>query len=567
MNFQILKYHTFEKKIMKSILFFISVLLFSVSSYVYGQEITQETDFVVHHYPSKMELEFDKSNYPSNIKVINVLTHKQQPIIQKTSELLYINDVHPADIYKLEYTLISSKSSKPSCTYIASKSASTGSISVYFNHPFDVTYAQNQQAINLSNTVKDKLISYINNCVSTLDIAIYDSYSPSGSTGIAGAINAAYMRGVQVRIIYDGSTSSTMIPLLNSSIPRLASPTTSAYGIMHNKFVIFDANNVNPLIPLVWTGSTNWTTAQIDGPDKNSVITIQDQSLALAYKIEFEEMWGSNTMTPNTTNSKFGPYKTDNTPHNFVIGGKVVQSYFSPSDGTTAKIVSAINSANSDIEVAIMDITRSDCSGAIISKYNGGIINTNVLVDSQNPSGNQITTLQNTLSTNRAKVYSGSGIMHHKFMVVDNYNASSDPLVLVGSHNWSTSAETKNDENTLIVHDANITNQYYQAFAYLFQLAGGVIIPPLSNDSEIYQDSNLIIYPNPNRGVLQLKSNQIIDYLEVTLYDVLGNKIMNSISFNNFTQNYIDIISQPRGIYFLEANYDGTLVHLKILKD
>ena len=110
-------------------------------------------------------------------------------------------------------------------------------------------------------------------------------------------------------------------------------------------------------------------------------------------------------------------------------------------------------------------------------------------------------------------------------------------------------------------------NQYYQAFAYLFQLAGGVIIPPLSNDSEIYQDSNLIIYPNPNRGVLQLKSNQIIDYLEVTLYDVLGNKIMNSISFNNFTQNYIDIISQPRGIYFLEANYDGTLVHLKILKD
>ncbi len=548
------------------LIFFVAFLL--APSYLFSQEITKENDFTVHHYPSKIELEFDKVNLPSNIKVVNILTNKEQLVTKSsTSNTIFaINDVNPSDLYRIEYTLKNNKSTTPSTTTIAAKSASTGTMTVYFNHPVDIAYAQTQQGVNLSNTLVNMLISYINNCVATMDIAIYDSYSPSATSGIAGAINAAYARGVQVRVIYDGSTSSTMIPLLNAAIPRLASPTTSTYGIMHNKFVIFDANNADANVPFVWTGSTNWTTAQINGPDKNSVIIIQDQSLALAYKIEFEEMWGSSTLTPNTTNSKFGPHKTDNTPHNFIIGGKNVESYFSPSDGTTAKIVSAINSANTDIEVAVMDFTRTDCSSAIITKYNGGVSNSNVLVDSNNPSGNQIVTLQSVLPTNHAQVYSGSGIMHHKFMVVDNYNSASDPLVLVGSHNWSTSAETKNDENTLIVHDANIANQYYQAFAYLFQLAGGVITPPLSTISSTYQDGLLKLYPNPNNGLLHLFANQIIDHLDINIFDILGNKITTT-KYDSFTQNTIDMTNQLTGMYFIEAIIDGNVEHFKIVKD
>jgi phosphatidylserine/phosphatidylglycerophosphate/cardiolipin synthase-like enzyme len=43
------------------------------------------------------------------------------------------------------------------------------------------------------------------------------------------------------------------------------------------------------------------------------------------------------------------------------------------------------------------------------------------------------------------------------------------------SHNWSTSAETRNDENTLIINDKIVTDQYFQAFAYLYNFAGGVL--------------------------------------------------------------------------------------------
>jgi phosphatidylserine/phosphatidylglycerophosphate/cardiolipin synthase-like enzyme len=357
-----------------------------------------------------------------------------------------------------------------------------------------------------------------------------------------------------------------MIPLLNSAIPTLASPTTSSYTIMHNKFVIFDANNTNPNIPYVWTGSTNWTVAQIDGPDKNNAIVIQDQTLAAAYTLEFEEMWGGSTAQPNTTNSKFGQYKTDNTPHNFIIGGRTVESYFSPSDGTTSKIISSINSANSDIEIAVMNFTRTDISSAVLNKYAAGITNINVLVDSSNPTGNQISNLQAGLLPNHAVVDAATGIMHHKFMVVDNFDNNSDPQVLTGSHNWSTSAETKNDENTLIVHDANIANQYYQAFANVYQAAGGIIINPLANSENQLEDlKNLKIIPNPNNGVFQLFSNEPIDSLDIKIYDVLG-KLVQEKHFTQFVNSLIDMTSERAGFYVMEVNHDGNSLHYKIVK-
>lgn len=543
----------------------LSILIFFLLSIlpVLGQESIAEKDFTVHYYPTRLELVFDKSKSPSTIKVTDVSSNNEVRV-EKTnnSNLWVINSIKPSQFFTIEYTLNKDKTSILSNTTIASKSASTGTISVYFNHIVDTSLSQTQNAVNLSNTLDDMLITYIDNCVATLDIAIYNSYSPSATTGIANAINAAYARGVQVRVIYDGSTSSVMIPLLNSAIPILASPTSSSYAIMHNKFVVFDANNSNPNLPYVWTGSTNWTAVQIDGPDRNSVITLQDQTLALAYTIEFEEMWGGSAATPNTATSKFGPFKTNNTPHNFIIGGKTVESYFSPSDGTTSKIITAINSANTDIEIAVMNFTRSDISTALINKYISGFTNINVLLDSSNPTGNQIGTLQAGLLPNHALVDTAPGIMHHKFMVVDNFNSASDPLVLVGSHNWSTSAETKNDENTLIVHDANVANQYFQAFASMYQIAGGTL-SNLENTTD--EKSVLKIVPNPNNGIFDIVSSNTMERLDLVIYDVLGKRIATK-NFNSFNTASMDLSNESAGFYFIEATTDGTIYHYKFIK-
>ncbi len=528
----------------------------------YSQQTVKENDYTIVYNKSKIAFQFNQQNtVVTNAVDVN---SKKTITLRKEGTQYILDNLSPAEIIKVDYQVTTQKGITTQSTYLASPSASTGAINVYFNHVVNTSYSQVQPAVNLADSLDDMLINYINACQNTLDIAIYNSYSPSGATGIAGAINAAYNRGVQVRVIYDGSTSSVMIPLLNSGIPVLASPTSSSYGIMHNKFVIFDANSSDPNKPYVWTGSTNWTSVQIDGPDRNSVIAIQDQALALGYKIEFEEMWGSSTMTPDLVLSEFGPYKIDNTPHTYIIGGKTVNSYFSPSDNVNAKIIAAINSANSDINIATMVLTRSDISNSLISKYNGGLTNINIVTDTQNPTGNQFDNLQANLAANHVVKFTNSGIMHHKFMVVDNFNSTSDPLVLVGSHNWSSSAENKNDENTLIVHDLNIANQYYQAFAFLYVDAGGQIT--LANPE--FTTHEFALYPNPTTGLLTIdtKNAYSLENVSIRIHDALGKNVFFN-EYSSLVHENISISNQAAGLYFVTIQTNGKTWHYKVIKE
>ena len=526
-------------------------IAFCYSLNFYSQTI-KEKNYTINYLDKNIELIFDS---PVNLSIHDAFSEEEIPFIveHNKSNAYLLNDVPSGKILKLDYGF-SVRSTAVESSYVATQSVSTGAINVYFNHAVNTSVATTQNAVNLGNTLDDMLVNYINACASKLDIAIYNSYSPSSTTGIAGAINAAYNRGVQIRLIYDGSTGSTMIPLLNSAIPILASPSSSSYGIMHNKFVIFDANSSDASKPFVWTGSTNWTVAQIDGPDKNSVIAIQDQSLALGYTLEFNEMWGSATTLPDLVASKFGPYKLDNTPHSYVIGGKVVNSYFSPSDGANSKIITAINSANSDINIATMVITRDDITTAILNKYNAGLSNINVVMDSQNPSGNDFTTIQSGILSNHAVVYNLSGIMHHKFMVIDNSNSASDPQVVIGSHNWSSSAETKNDENILIIHDANVTNQYYQAFTYLYQEVGGV----LAVNENVISDK-LVVYPTITTDYIYLSNPENKTYA-YSIYNGLGQMVQSAT-----TTNSIDLSNKAKGLYFVTLNNDNQTKTFKIL--
>ncbi len=533
---------------MKSKLQVVVVLLLAGYSTLFGQIQIHEKDYTLRYYPNQLTIQFLDSLAAQTVVLEDAFSSATLSFEQSSNPLeIKLLQLRPSQILKINY--LDNQHQRQS-SYIANSSISSGAIEVYFNHTVATAFAQSQAALNLGNLLDDKLITYINECQNDLSIAIYNSYSTSAASGIAGAINAAYDRGVKVRLIYDGSTSSLMIPLLNPLIPILPSPSSSSYGIMHNKFVIFDAESSDPNQPFVWTGSTNWTASQIDGPDRNNAIVIQDQALALAYKMEFDEMWGSNSMIPNPINSKFGPYKSDNTPHHFVVGNKVIDAYFSPSDGANGKIIDAINSADTDLEIATMLITRSDVKNTLLAKYNAGLTNINLLVDSQNPTGNQISAIQAGLPLGHAMVFSLSGIMHHKFLVADNFNPNSDPLVLTGSHNWSNSAETKNDENTLIVHDANIANQYFQAFADLYQQAGGNM--EFLGVQASSANANLCsIYPNPTSGDCFISWNQIpTDSSIVRVFSAMGMQVL-AQKLNAESTNTIRCSMLEVGIYFV----------------
>ena len=344
-------------------------------------------------------------------------------------------------------------------------SNSTGTIKAYFNHPLDTTDAPQFAANFLNESIDDTLIAYLDRATESIDFTMYDFIGDSISDVVA-ALNAAYERGVDVRIITDGNYEAENVVLanVNPAIRRITSPTTEDYTIMHNKFVVIDAQSTDANKPLVWTGSTNFSGRQINR-DPNNVIIIQDQTLARTYTLEFNEMWGSNGLEPDTNVSKFGSFKTDNTPHEFRIAGKRVECYFSPSDNTNQRILSSIGTANDSLHFAAMLITRFDILNALTAAIDSGVVVKGII------NSDTSTTIYDDLSlamgANLTVNPVTSEIMHHKFMLAD-VGTESDPLLLTGSHNWSTNATTRNDENTLIVHDADIAELYYRAWRGIF---------------------------------------------------------------------------------------------------
>jgi phosphatidylserine/phosphatidylglycerophosphate/cardiolipin synthase-like enzyme len=57
------------------------------------------------------------------------------------------------------------------------------------------------------------------------------------------------------------------------------------------------------------------------------------------------------------------------------------------------------------------------------------------------------------------------GFLHHKFIVVDQR------IVITGSMNYSTNAEVSNDENVIIIDNAEIARLYLQEFERVWGLA------------------------------------------------------------------------------------------------
>jgi hypothetical protein len=147
--------------------------------------------------------------------------------------------------------------------------------------------------------------------------------------------------------------------------------------------------------------------------------------------------------------------------------------------------------------------------------------------------------------------------------------------VLTGSHNWSNSANTKNDENTIIIHNDTIANLFLQYFKASFNSLGGTLTMPPYGCSTTTKASatasvkdNIVIYPNPSYGNIsicyQLSSAQSVS---IDIYNLTGQKVI--ALMNNVTQeagrhisNYA--FSTP-GIYFVHIIAGGESFTKKVL--
>ncbi len=400
-----------------------------------------------------------------------------------TNHVVSIPGLQPGTIYYASVTSSNVDGSSTSTVRpYATKSLSSGEIRTYFTRQVDNSYATIENAISLGSATNDTIAAYILRAQQSVDIAIYNF---TDDATIANAINNRYNAGVQVRIISDGSTAQMGLAILNPNIPIVERVNASGTGIMHNKFIVVDADSAAN--SWVFTGSTNWTDNNMSA-DFNNIIIFQDQSIARGYRLEFEEMWGGSVAQPGNPNGVFGASKTNNTPLQYVMGPDdiKVESYFSPTDNTNGAIIKTMQTTDANLDYAILAFTRADIADAIIAEDDLFLVLVRGMMEQTSDPASEFAYLQAA----GQDIRSHEGIandLHHKYCIVDHSTLDSDPTVLTGSHNWSSAAQTTNDENTVVVHDARVANLFLQEFMATWSLVG--VEDEINND--------MSVYPNP----------------------------------------------------------------------
>ncbi|MFN7326626.1 MAG: phospholipase D-like domain-containing protein [Chitinophagales bacterium] len=413
---------------------------------------------------------------------------------------------------------------------IATPSLSSGEVELYFSGSVDPSFLAGQSPLGTTpEACLAAVIEKINQAQQTIDVAMYNI----NRTDIAAALFAAQARGVRVRYVAAEAAASSAL----GNNPPFPVVFGNEDALMHNKFMVVDVDD--PSNAWIMSGSMNWTTSNIFN-DYNNLLFIQDQSLALAYQMEFEEMWGGSGNTPDPSLQRFGASKLDNTPHHFLINGKRVELWFSPSDKVTDKIVSTIETADNSLEFALFSFTRNEPGNALASLHNLGTATVRGMIDNINDVGSEYDYLLDQGVPVSAHPLPGE--LHHKYMVVDALSVSDDPLVLTGSHNWSTNAETKNDENTLIIYDPSLARLYRAEFEQRYA-ENTVSTTGLFNPA-------IRIWPNPTSDFLVIEGLPE-EQVAVEVWSAMGQRVWQAQVVGT---TRLSIQELPAGAY---------LIHLK----
>jgi len=287
------------------------------------------------------------------------------------------------------------------------------------------------------------LVDLMNKATKTIDVADYDFDLADVSTAMA----QAEARGVQVRMVTDTDTYTSTNKDVKAAFATLKKANIPVVddkreAIMHNKFTVVDGEWVS-------TGSWNYT----DGDTyhlNNNMIVIHSTDLAANYTNEFEKMF---------VQKDFGKAKNKSLPHpDLNIDGTVIQNCFAPEMDCTSEIVQTLSKATKSIDFMAFSFTDDSIGNTMIARSKNGVAVSGVF----ETTGSQTQYSEyGPLKTAGLPVYTDGNpwTMHHKVIIID------DHIVIFGSFNFSQSANESNDENLLIVDNANLA----QAFTAEFQ--------------------------------------------------------------------------------------------------
>ncbi len=306
---------------------------------------------------------------------------------------------------------------------------------LYFTDPANPLSSQQTGGID------QPLADAIDSAKLSVDIAIYSLSLNS----IRDAILRAQDRGVQVRMVMESENMDRSDPqrLIDAGIPILGD---RREGLMHNKFVIIDGSEV-------WVAGMNYTdTGTYE--DNNTMMRIRSVKMAENFTTEFEEMF---------VDDKFGDNVRAETPNPRVtIDGIPMDTYFSPDDGVQAVLVDILGEAQESIYFMAFSFTADPLGDVIRQRAENGVTVAGVM-DEEQVKSNTGTEFDPFRQAGLDVFIDGNpGQMHHKIMIID------ESTVIVGSYNFSSSAETRNDEYLLVIYNEDIAAQFLEEFKRIY---------------------------------------------------------------------------------------------------
>ena len=214
-------------------------------------------------------------------------------------------------------------------------------------------------------------------------------------------------------------------------------------AIMHNKFCIVDGERIS-------TGSMNPT---VNGNEKNNnnLIIMESEILAGNYEEEFDELW----------NRIFGKGENVGKPIIYLNETKV-KNYFCPEDNCGEIIEEELKGAEESIYFMLFSFTHIGIANEIVMRMHDGVEVKGIF--EKRGSGSEYSRFK-LLEFQGADVRkdTNGGVMHHKVFIIDN------SIVITGSFNPSKNADTRNDENILIIHDKEVAEIYLEEFLYIWE--------------------------------------------------------------------------------------------------
>ena len=279
--------------------------------------------------------------------------------------------------------------------------------------------------------IDDHFLNLLKSAERSIHAGFYDLQLPRA----AEILIEKHSAGIDVKLVSDShyEDRAAIQSCIRAGIP-VVFDNRSPY--MHNKFCVVDGTRV-------WTGSTNITENGMYKNDNNALL-IASEKLADSFTREFEEMFDDK---------RFGGGLRNTRQTEIEVGDARIECYFAPEDGVQRAIVDEIKTAETSIDFMAFSFTSSDIAEAMAKRMKEGV-RVRGLFEKRNAGSKH--SRDEYLAGCGAEIHMDQNkyAMHHKVIIIDT------GTVITGSYNFSKAAETKNDENVLIVHAPRIARKY-----------------------------------------------------------------------------------------------------------